>query len=141
MPVPAKNNKPAAPGPSALPADEEGFPRRLRVRRSEEFQLIFAQRRSAGDHNLVVYARPNGTDSTRIGLAVGKKLGNAVVRNRWKRMLREAFRLSRAEIPAGYDLVLLPRRGVQPRLADLQRSLVKLVARLDRSARQRGAPS
>jgi ribonuclease P protein component len=115
------------------------FPRRLRVRRSDDFQLIFSGRRSAGDHNLVVYARPNGTTTTRIGLAVGKKLGNAVVRNHWKRMLREAFRLSQSEIPGGYDLVLLPRRGVQPRLPALQRSLVKLVERLDRQTRQRSA--
>lgn len=115
------------------------FPRRFRMRKSEDFQRLFALRRSAGDHNLVIYGGKNDSPITRVGLAVGKKIGNAVVRNHWKRMLREAFRLSRSEIPAGYDLILLPRRGVKPRLSDLQRSVVKLTRRLDRPPQQRGS--
>lgn len=124
--------------PPAAHSDQR-FPRRFRLRKSDDFQKLFALRRSVGDHNLVIYGGKNDTPDTRIGLAVGKKIGNAVVRNHWKRMLREAFRLSRSELPAGYDLILLPRRGVQPKLADLQRSLVKLTRRLDRQTHSRGS--
>jgi len=112
----------------------QSFPAKVRLKRSEEFQAVFANKRSVADHNLVIYAARNGTSETRVGLAVGKKVGNAVKRNHWKRMLREAFRLSREELPGGYDLVLLPRRGVEPELAGLRKSLVKLAGRLDRKA-------
>ena len=111
---------------------DQSFPANVRLKKSEQFQAVFAKRRSVADHNLVVYAIRNGTSETRIGLAVGKKVGNAVTRNHWKRMLREAFRLSREELPAGYDLVVLPRKGVTPELKELRKSLGKLVRRLDR---------
>ena len=52
----------------------------------------------------------------RVGLSVSRKIGNAVQRNRFKRLYREAFRLSRAELPTGLDLVMLPRSTREPEL-------------------------
>lgn len=61
---------------------------------------------------LVLYMLPNQSSSNRIGFAAGKKLGNAVVRNRVKRMMREAFRLNREKLPDGYDFILVGRKPV-----------------------------
>ena len=67
-----------------------------------------------------------------MGLSVSRKVGGAVVRNRWKRLLREAFRLTRPQLPAGIDLIVIPRAGTEPTLAALMESLVRLAGRLER---------
>src|SRR5437762_13147638 len=79
------------------------------LRRPADFQAVYDRRRSAADGTLVVYARENGLPHSRAGLSVSKKFGGAVVRNRIRRLLREAYRLERDGLPAGVDLVLIPR--------------------------------
>lgn len=63
--------------------------------------------RSWADKLLVLAARRNGLDSTRFGFIVGKRVGNAVVRNKIKRRLREASRLT--EVEDGWDVVFIAR--------------------------------
>ena len=76
----------------------------------------------------------------RLGLSVSRKVGGAVVRNRLRRLYREAFRLTRHEMPVGLDLVLIPRSAEPPSLEDLKRSLPRLVQQLGRKlAREAGA--
>ena len=65
-------------------------------------------------------------------MSASRKLGNAVVRNRWRRLLREAFRLSRGQLPPGIDLIVIPRPGVKPELAALLASLPRLADRVSR---------
>jgi ribonuclease P protein component len=96
------------------------------IRRPADFEAVYDRRRSAADGTLVVYARENGLPHSRVGLSVSKKFGKAVRRNRIRRLLREAYRLSKEEIPLGYDLVLIPRPLEEYALESFRHSLVKL---------------
>ena len=72
------------------------------------FQRLY---RTSGQANgyLVLYARKNRTDTNRVGITVGKKLGHAVVRNRVRRRLREVYRLNEDKFQAGWDIVVVAR--------------------------------
>ena len=98
------------------PAGRAGFPRAVRLLSAGDFARVFAVRRSAASGPLVLYACPavSGTQVARLGLSVSSRIGNAVVRNRWKRRLREAFRQVRATLPAGNDFVIVVRSAAVP---------------------------
>jgi ribonuclease P protein component len=108
------------------------FPKASRLLRTAEFDRVFARRRSSGNDLLVVYGCENDLNSSRLGLVVSRKCGNAVARARWKRCLREAFRLSQHELPAGIDLVVLPRAGAVPTTARVRAALLELALRVAR---------
>lgn len=108
------------------------FRREERLHRPADFKKVFDRRCSVSDGWLIVYGLPNGLAFCRLGLSVSRKVGPAVHRNRIRRLYREAFRLSRAAMPTGLDLVLIPRSPAEPRLADLRAGLPVLVAALAR---------
>ena len=85
------------------------FPPSARVLTGADFSRILARGRRRRDVLLSVTACPNGLEVPRLGLAVSRKAGNAVRRNRIKRLVREAFRLHRAGIPAGFDYLVSPQ--------------------------------
>jgi ribonuclease P protein component len=111
---------------------DQRFRAEYRIRRGGDFQRAFRLRCAAGDERLVVFGFRNGLPYPRLGLSVSKKVGNAVARNRWKRLLREAFRLQRERLPAGVDLVIVPRQGVEPSLVGLLAALPRLAGRVSR---------
>jgi ribonuclease P protein component len=110
------------------------------LRRPADFQRVYERRRSASDGWLIVYGRENGLPHLRLGLSVSRKVGKAVRRNRLRRLYREAFRLSRHEMPAGLDLVLIPRRPEVPPLDELKRALPRLVRQVARKLAAGRAP-
>ena len=125
---------PEAP-PPVPPATDEKFPRHLRLRKTPEFARVYGAKCRAGDGALLVFGAPNtlvydGRPVSRVGLSVSKKNGNAVARHRVKRLLREAFRTSKNDLPAGWDFVLIPRPGSGADYARLKKSLRRLARRL-----------
>ncbi len=112
---------------------ERRFRRRERLRHRADFERIFAQRCSAADDLLVLYAVRNGLPWSRLGSKVNRRIGNAVVRNHLRRALREAFRAMKDELPEGYDLLCIVR--IDP--GDRRRALAASLGRLARHAVRR----
>jgi len=111
------------------------------LRLPAEFDGVYQRRRSASDPWLIVYACENGLTHLRLGLSVSRKVGPATYRNRLRRLYREAFRLTRHDMPVGLDLVVIPQRGSQePTLEELKQSLPKLVGQLARKLAREGQP-
>lgn len=81
-----------------------------RLKSKKSFQLVYAKGRTVVDAMSVFYILPQEDDNVQIGLAVGKKLGCAVIRNRVKRLMREVFRIHQAELKKGYHIVWMARR-------------------------------
>ncbi|MDQ6806327.1 MAG: ribonuclease P protein component [Actinomycetota bacterium] len=111
-------------------------PGRARLSRSADFERVFRHGRSQAGRDLVLYVFPRGSHDgpPRLGLSVSRKVGGAVDRNRVKRLLREAFAVECARLPAGTDAVVVARaeaRGLAQRegLAGVRRALGELIDR------------
>ena len=72
------------------------------------FQRLYRTQGQANGY-FVLYARPNRTNTNRVGITVSKKLGHAVVRNRVRRRIREIYRLNEQLLTPGWDIVLVAR--------------------------------
>lgn len=86
-----------------------GFPKSARLRKRRDYLRVgYAAKRMTG-HWMIVEACSSKFPMTRLGITVTKRFGKAHDRNRFKRIVREAFRLSRQEIPNGLDIIIKPR--------------------------------
>ncbi len=88
---------------------QESLGSHLRMHSTLEFSAVYATRRSIRSGDLIVCVRRNDLGHSRLGLSVSVRVGNAVVRNRVKRILREVFRRNLDSIPGDFDLVLIPK--------------------------------
>jgi ribonuclease P protein component len=86
-----------------------GLPRERRVRSRADFQRAYAEGTKVVTRLFVLFARKNGGEISRLGVTATRKTGNAVVRNRARRLVKEAFRGCRAQLPEGLDLVVVVR--------------------------------
>jgi ribonuclease P protein component len=111
------------------------------LRRADDFRRVFERRRSVSDAWLIVYGCENGLPHLRLGLSVSRKFGQATHRNRLRRLYREAFRLTRQQMPTGLDLILIPRRPESPSLEELKHSLPRLVRSVARKLAREARPS
>ncbi|MBN1554288.1 MAG: ribonuclease P protein component [Phycisphaerae bacterium] len=113
---------------------KSSFGREHRIRGRGSIGAIFRGGVRAGDGRLLLIGRSNGREDglVRGAVLVTKRHGNAVHRNRVKRLCREAFRLERSNLPEGFDYLLLPRAGMEHCLADLRKSVSILGGRAAR---------
>lgn len=83
-----------------------------RIKKNEQFQNIFKQGKSFANRELVIYYKQNDlTTHFRIGISVGKKIGNAVTRNRIKRYIRESFNQLQHKIIPTVDIIIIARKA------------------------------
>ncbi|MCX5659517.1 MAG: ribonuclease P protein component [Planctomycetota bacterium] len=99
------------------------FGRELKLGGSREFEAVFDARVKKNHGPLTLFAIPNDLGHLRLGLSVSRRVGNAVMRNRIKRLIREAFRLCQHDWPTGYDVVVVVRPHEPAILAEYQRLL------------------
>ena len=98
--------------------------RRFRLKRSADFKRVWRFGSSYAHPFLVLKVSPNQEEQTRIGVSAGKAVGNAVARNRAKRLMRAAISPLLPQLPAGYDLVLIARKAIlEVKSQDVQKAL------------------
>jgi len=83
-----------------------------KIKKNAEFRKIYNSRMSVANRNMVLYFLSNDKEVSRFGFTVSKKIGNAVTRNRIRRLLGEVCRLNKEKFPSGYDYILMARRGI-----------------------------
>jgi len=121
------------------------FSKQLRLLRASDFERVFNARQSTSNGWLVLHGAANELGHPRLGMTVSRRVGNAVTRNRWKRLLREAFRLTQGDLPP-LDLVCVVRGQSPPTLGQMRDSLIALAGRIqgrieERAKRREGSCS
>jgi ribonuclease P protein component len=109
---------------------DERFPKNLRLVSKKDFDRVFKIGTVASDSMLVIHACRNDLEWTRIGLSISKRVGNSPIRNRWKRLIREAFRKQKFDLPQCLDVVVRPKRGACPDYQQITSSLLRLCTQL-----------
>lgn len=89
----------------------EDLPRHQRLRGRERMGRLFQEGARATAGRVAVRALPNIDGATRVAAIAGKTLGNAVKRNRMRRLLRAAYRMQKNDLPRGWDFALVARPG------------------------------
>ncbi len=101
------------------------------LKQNHLFRRLYQRGKSAAGRYVVVYCRKNGLPYNRLGITAGTKVGHAVVRNRIRRRIREAYRLSEGQYLLGYDIVVVARsRAAHGTYQDIAHCLYKQSQRL-----------
>jgi ribonuclease P protein component len=111
------------------PSPRFGFTAAHRIHRPDEFEAVYDGGVVERLGPLRLHCLPNDRPESRLGLSVSGRVGPAVTRNRVKRMLREAFRLQRPGLPAGFDWVVVVQPHKPRDLAEYQRLLGEAMRR------------
>ena len=126
----------------ARPARTGGFAKSDRVVGLGEFRRVYNRGFHASSHAFGCYVLPRRDGRKRLGLSVSRKYGDSPTRNRVKRLVREAFRRLRADLPGGMDIVVVARRGARGLpLGAVAVELEKLVGRALSDRQRRRKPS
>ncbi len=126
-----------------MPAPRLTFHHAKRLHGAPAFASVFDAKCRASAGPLSVLLKPNGLPHCRLGLSVGKRCGGAVQRQHFKRMLREAFRLTQAQHPlalgGGYDAVVVLHPHRELALAEYRRLLLEGMAHGHKVWERRGS--
>ncbi|MFC1910810.1 ribonuclease P protein component, partial [Chloroflexota bacterium] len=96
--------------------------------KADQFALVYNRGRSWASSLLVIKATSNGLDLSRYGFSVSKRIGNAVIRNRTKRLLRELLRKS--SLKPGWDIVFVARHPfITASYQELEKEVTTLLTR------------
>lgn len=118
-----------------------GLPKENRLLKRRDFQRVYREGRLFQDRYFKIFYL-EGAGPPRLGLAVSRRLGKAVARNRTKRIIREAFRLNK-DLFAGLEVVIQPRAAAMDlSKKELRERFLRVIARLPREQdREGGRPS
>ncbi len=101
------------------------------LKKNRDFKYIYKRGKSAVSPVLAVYARKTRSEKNRIGITVSTKVGKAVVRNRVRRRIREAYRLNEARFEPGRDIIVVARvRAANSSFSEIEGSLLSLAENL-----------
>lgn len=109
------------------------FTKAERLTLKKEFERVFHDGKIFKNDTVVLYVIPNGLHHSRLGLVVSKKVGNAVRRNRAKRLLREAYRLNKYLLTKHVDIIAIPRHPFSSdvKLSDIEGGFKKLLLQIN----------
>lgn len=85
----------------------------ISLKNNKEFKNVYENGKSYANNFLVAYVLENGTDVSRLGISVSKKVGNSIVRHRLTRLIRESYRLNVDNIKKGVDIVIISRASLK----------------------------
>ena len=106
------------------------LPKQNRLRRNRDVNHVRRLGKVWRHPLLVLYTVPNGLESSRFAIAAGRHIGNAVVRNRCRRRIREMLRQQLCEIQAGWDCLIVARHGMATAAyAEIERAMQQLLWR------------
>lgn len=84
----------------------------VKIKRSSDFKNVYRYGKSISNQYIVMYYLENNLGINRVGFSVSKKVGKSVVRNRYKRLLYENFRLLDRDLFKGYDIIFIARNKI-----------------------------
>lgn len=98
------------------------------LNRNCDFKRLYYKGKSYTNPALVVYLKPNGAGICRIGITVSKKIGNAVERNRCKRIIRAAFRNIAPQIKGNWDFIFVSRAKTKyVKSTDIEKIMIEIL--------------
>ena len=121
-------------GGSASPSEpDQRFPRSCRLTARRQFLAVYDMGQRVTSRSFLLFGLPNAVGHARLGITVTRKIGNAVRRNRAKRLLREVFRRNRQRLNPAIDVVVNARPGIEARsYAELEEEFLARFAQLAR---------
>ena len=109
---------------------EQSYRKLERITNNSRYRTIYSQGVWRSSRHFTTITCISGKETKRLGITVSRKVGNAVRRNRIKRLVREFFRLNKSLFPAGYDVVVMARRDMPPlKYQEVCRELTELFTR------------
>lgn len=102
------------------------------LRNQKDFNTLYNKGKSVGGRYVVLFYRKNGKSYTRKAFLASKKVGNAVRRNRARRLMKESYRLIEGNLKPGYDIILIARNTINnTKCADVKKSIEAAMKRVD----------